>query len=143
MANVLLIVLLMISVVMIGLILIQRSEGGALGIGGGGGGAGGFMSGRGTVDLVSKLTAWVGGAFLLVCLLISISFNFENRDRSLLDTTNAQGELVPEQKTDKKPLNPNADSSKDVTPLGEAPTAKEETPKADNGTSEKKDEKPQ
>jgi len=44
MSNVLLIVQLIISIILTGLILIQRSEGGALGIGGGGGG--GLMSGR-------------------------------------------------------------------------------------------------
>ena len=143
MANVLLIILLIITVILIGLILIQRSEGGALGIGGGGGAGGGFMSGRGTVDMVSKLTAWFGGAFLLVCLLISISFNFENRDRSLLDTTNAEDELVPGEKTENTPLNPSADSSKDTTPLGEEPEAMDAKPEADSGTSENKVEKPQ
>jgi len=120
MSNVLLIILLIISVILIGLILIQRSEGGALGIGGGGGGGGGgFMSGRGTANLVTRLTAVFGTAFMIVCLLISISFNIENRDKSLLDTTGAEQELITDEKTEIDPLNTTPDSAKDDTPLAD------------------------
>ena len=119
MSNVLLIILLIISIILIGLILIQRSEGGALGIGGGGGGGGGLMSGRGTADLVTKMTAFFGTAFMVVCLLISISFNYENKDKSLLDTTGAEAEAVIDQKTENDPLNTTPDSAKDDTPLAD------------------------
>ncbi len=120
MATVLLIILLIISVILIGLILIQRSEGGALGIGGGGGGGGGgFMSGRGTTDMVQKLTSVLGAAFLVVCLLISIAFNIQSRDKGLLDADSAQEELLQKQETENLPLNPTADSANDTTPLAE------------------------
>ncbi|PHR93358.1 MAG: preprotein translocase subunit SecG [Robiginitomaculum sp.] len=127
MANVLLIILLIISIILIGLILIQRSEGGALGIGGGGGGGGGLMSGRGTADLVSRMTAVFGGAFLLVCLLISIAFNVQQADTGLLDAQSAESELVTdtvgeqseEQKTENPLLNEEANSGNDTTPLAE------------------------
>lgn len=119
MSNVLLIILLIISVILTGLILIQRSEGGALGIGGGGGGGGGLMSGRGTANLVTRLTAFFGTAFMVVCLLISISFNYENRNDSLMDTTNAEQELVTDEKTEIDPLNTVTDSAKDDTPLAD------------------------
>jgi len=120
MSNVLLIILLIISIILIGLILIQRSEGGALGIGGGGGGGGGgLMSGRGTADLVTKMTAFFGTAFMVVCLLISISFNYENKDKSLLDATGAEVEAVTDQKTENDPLNTTPDSAKDDTPLAD------------------------
>jgi protein translocase SecG subunit len=46
MATVLLVVHLMIASALVAVVLLQRSEGGALGMGGGGGGAGGFMTGR-------------------------------------------------------------------------------------------------
>ncbi len=124
MANVLLVILLIISIILIGLILIQRSEGGALGIGGGGGG---LMSGRSSTDLIQRLTAIFGGLFLLTCLLISISFNFENRHKGPFDDRAATEELVkdvpavPDMTKDvdkaNKALNPPADSAKDVTPL--------------------------
>ena len=95
MANVLLVVLLIISIILIGLILIQRSEGGALGIGGGGGGGGGgLMSGRGTADLVSRMTAIFGAAFLIVSLLISISFNYQNQDAGPFNADAAQEEMA-------------------------------------------------
>lgn len=119
MSNVLLIILLIISIILIGLILIQRSEGGALGIGGGGGGGGGLMSGRGTADLVTKMTAFFGTLFMVVCLLISISFNYENTDKSLLDTTGAEQEAVIDEKTEIDPLNTTPDSAKDDTPLAD------------------------
>ena len=126
MANVLLIVLLIISVILIGLILIQRSEGGALGIGGGGGAGGGLMSGRGTADLVQRMTGIFGGAFLVVCLLISIAFNYQNQDTSLLDTSSAQEELLKTEKTANPPLNESESSAKDDTPLAE------DSPKAES-----------
>ena len=50
----------MIAVALVGLVLVQRSEGGALGIGGGGGG---FMSGRGAANLLTRMTA-----ILAVCV---------------------------------------------------------------------------
>ena len=118
MANVLLVILLIISVILIGLILIQRSEGGALGIGGGGGGGGGgLMSGRGTADLVSRMTAIFGAAFLIVSLMISISFNFQNKDKEILGVDNAQKELVQDADNANKTLNDGTVSDKDTTPL--------------------------
>ena len=127
MANILLVILLIICVILTGLILIQRSEGGALGIGGGGGG-GGFMSGRGTADLVTRLTTFFGAAFMIVCLMISISFNYENRNRSLLDAENAEQGILADEKTENDPLNPGPDSAKDTAPLVEDSVPVESTP---------------
>ncbi len=93
MSTVLLIVQLIISLILTGLILIQRSEGGALGIGGGGGG-GGFMSGRSAANSVSRWTAYLGAAFIANCLLLSIVFNTENQDISLIDDSNAVQSLT-------------------------------------------------
>jgi len=66
MSTVLLIVQLIISIVLTGLILIQRSEGGALGIGGGGGG--GFMSGRSATTSIARMTGILGAIFIINCL---------------------------------------------------------------------------
>lgn len=140
MANVLLVILLIISIILIGLILIQRSEGGALGIGGGGGG---LMSGRSSTDLIQKLTAIFGGAFLVTCLLISISFNFENRHKGPFDDKAATEELVKDvpavpdtaKDVDKanKALNESADSANDMTPLANETSGQnsDATPKKD------------
>jgi preprotein translocase subunit SecG len=141
MSNVLLIILLIISIILIGLILIQRSEGGALGIGGGGGGGGGLMSGRGTADMVTKMTAFFGTAFMVVCLMISISFNYENKDKSLLDTTGAEQEIVSDEITEIDPLNTSPDSAKDNTPLADDNSTAQTEEKSDaNGEEPPQDE---
>lgn len=89
MSTVLLVILLMLTVIMTGLILIQRSEGGALGIGGGGGG-GGFMSGRAAGTSIARATAVLGTIFLILSLLLSVFFARENRNDSRI---NADGEV--------------------------------------------------
>ena len=68
----LLIVHLIIAAAMVGVVLLQKSEGGALGIGGGGGGAGGFLTGRGTDNLLTRMTAGLAIAFFATSLLLSI-----------------------------------------------------------------------
>ena len=82
MSTVLLILQLVLSVVLTGLILVQRSEGGALGIGGGGGG---FMSGRSATNSIVKVTSVVGAIFVLNCIALTVVFNMENADTSILD----------------------------------------------------------
>ena len=56
MIKVVLVIHLIIAAAMIAIVLMQKSEGGALGIGGGGG-AGGFLTGRGTANLLTRVTA--------------------------------------------------------------------------------------
>src|SRR4029450_8936817 len=59
MTTVLLIVHLMIAAALVGVVLLQRSEGGALGVGGGGG----FMTGRGASHFLKRVRGRLGGAF--------------------------------------------------------------------------------
>jgi preprotein translocase subunit SecG len=61
MTTIILILHLMVAVALVGLVLVQRSEGGALGIGGGGGG---FMTGRGAANLLTRMTAILAAASL-------------------------------------------------------------------------------
>ena len=70
-ATVLLVLHLMIAAGLVGVVLLQRSEGGALGIGGGGGG-GGFLTGRGTANLLTRVTAGLAAAFFVTSLLLTI-----------------------------------------------------------------------
>ncbi|MEC9216443.1 MAG: preprotein translocase subunit SecG, partial [Pseudomonadota bacterium] len=73
MTAVLLTVHLMIAAGLIVVILLQRSEGGGLGIGGGaGGGMGGFMSARGTANLLTRTTAILAAAFMATSILLAI-----------------------------------------------------------------------
>ena len=92
MSTVLLIIQLIISLILTGLILVQRSEGGALGIGGGGGG--GLMSGRSATNSISRMTWILGTIFIINCLALSVVFNLENQNTSLIDDTNAVAPLT-------------------------------------------------
>ena len=101
MSTVLLILQLILSVVLTVLILLQRSEGGALGIGGGGGG--GLMSGRSAATNIVRMTTFVGLLFVLNCVALTIVFNRENSNRSLLEQATADapltGDRVPAETT--------------------------------------------
>jgi preprotein translocase subunit SecG len=85
MEAVVLIVHLLIAISLIGVVLVQKSEGGGLGIGGSGGGAGGMMSARGTANLLTRTTAVLAGAFMLTSLVLAIMAGGQNRPRSIID----------------------------------------------------------
>lgn len=61
---------LVVCIALIGLVLLQRSEGGALGMGGGGSGA--LMSGRGAADALAKMTQVAGFFFLVTSLSLTV-----------------------------------------------------------------------
>ena len=88
MSQVLLVVHLTLAVALIGVVLLQRSEGGGLGIGGGGGGGGGgmsgFLTGRGTANLLTRTTAILAACFMMTSIVLSILAGGGER-RSLLD----------------------------------------------------------
>ncbi len=79
---------LVIAVLLIVFILLQRSEGGALGIGGGGGGGGGLgglFSPRGASDTLTRTTAYLAVGFFVVCLALNIMVARTHRPASILD----------------------------------------------------------
>jgi preprotein translocase subunit SecG len=129
MSTVLLIVQLIVSIILTGLILVQRSEGGALGIGGGGGG--GLMSGRSATNSIARMTWILGTIFIINCLALSVVFNMENQNTSLLDDTNAVAPLTsPVDSPDT--TNPLADETLSAeTPTLEATPEVAEEPKKD------------
>ncbi len=72
---VLLIVHLVLAIALIGVVLLQRSEGGALGIGGGGGGGGGmsgFLTGAATANLLTRATAVIAALFIATSMGLAI-----------------------------------------------------------------------
>ena len=71
MATVLLILLIFVTLAMIGVVLIQRSEGGGLGIGSSQG-MGSFMTGRGTANLLTRATAILASLFFALCLALAL-----------------------------------------------------------------------
>lgn len=68
MSAVILVIHLMITLALVALVLLQRSEGGALGIGGGGG----FMTGRGTANLLTRATAALAAAFFVTSIALTL-----------------------------------------------------------------------
>ncbi|WP_119165463.1 preprotein translocase subunit SecG [Algihabitans albus] len=89
MEQILLVVHLLIAVVLIGVVLMQRSEGGGLGIGGGGGGGGGgmsgFMTGRGTANFLTRTTAILAACFMATSITLAILAGGHREGGSILD----------------------------------------------------------
>lgn len=82
MTTVLLILHLMIASALVGVVLLQRSEGGALGIGGGGG----LMTGRGAANFLTRVTAGLAVAFFTTSLLLTLLASRADRPRSIFET---------------------------------------------------------
>ncbi len=87
MTTVLLIIHLFVTLALIGMVLIQRSEGGGLGIGTSQG-MGAFMGGRGTANLLTRTTAVLGALFFGLSLALAVlnRGTVGGETRSLLDT---------------------------------------------------------
>jgi preprotein translocase subunit SecG len=85
-STVLLIIHLFVTLALIGVVLIQRSEGGGLGIGSSQG-MGSFMSGRGTANLLTRTTAILAVIFMGLSLTLALlNRGTSGPVRSILDT---------------------------------------------------------
>ena len=113
MQNVVLIIHLLLAVSLIGLVLLQRSEGGGLGVGGGG-----AMSGRAAATALTKLTWVLAVAFICTSIGLTIIQAQKASGGSVLDqlvpsTTQSSpadaGSLLPPSSKDAEPLLPVAD----------------------------------
>jgi preprotein translocase subunit SecG len=89
MQTVVILIHLMIVLAMVGLVLLQRSEGGGLGMGG----AAGFMSSRGTANVLTRATAILAGLFFATSLLLSILAGIERKPASIV--VSPPGPTVP------------------------------------------------
>lgn len=137
MQTVLIVVHLMIVLALVGVVLIQRSEGGGLGIGGGSG----FMSARGTANALTRTTAILAVLFFVTSLGLGLLARYQSKPTDILDrlptTTTTDGlldSLGPAKK--ETPADPNAiplgDDSSATTPAVDtkpaATTTTEEKP---------------
>ena len=104
MQTVIIVIHLMIVSAMIGLVLLQKSEGGGLGMGGGGGG---FLTSRGTSNVLTRTTAILAAAFFATSLLLSILAGWDRKPRSIIQDTGG----------------PTAPTSQPANPGGTAPLA--------------------
>ena len=105
MQTVIIVIHLMLVSAMIGLVLLQKSEGGGLGMGGGGGG---FLTSRGTSNVLTRTTAILAGSFFVTSLALSILAGWDRKPRSILQNN---------------PASPSAPASQPVNPGGTAPLA--------------------
>lgn len=90
MQTVLIVIHLMIVLALVGVVLIQRSEGGGLGIGGGSG----FMSARGTANALTRTTAILAALFFATSLGLGLLTRYRSRPTDILNripATQGQG----------------------------------------------------
>jgi preprotein translocase subunit SecG len=92
MHTVIILVHLMIVLALVGLVLLQKSEGGGLGMGSGGGS---FMSSRGTANVLSRTTAILAAMFFTTSLILSIVAGWDRKPRSILDGSSAPVPTAP------------------------------------------------
>ena len=83
MIAVLLVVHLFIAIALVGVVLLQRSEGGALGMGGGT--MGGLMTTRGSANLLTRVTAALAACFMATSILLAILSGSTQPQRSIMD----------------------------------------------------------
>lgn len=81
MQTVLIVIHLMVVLALVGVVLLQRSEGGGLGIGGGSG----FMTARGAANALTRSTAFLGAAFFATSLLLSLLASYSEKPADILD----------------------------------------------------------
>ena len=87
MQAILIVVELLVAIGLIIVVLLQRSEGGALGMGGGGSGLGGLFSPRGAADTLTRATTILAALFFLTCLGLNLLALHGRNETSLLSTT--------------------------------------------------------
>ena len=127
MTTVIIVIHLMVVVAMIGLVLLQRSEGGALGIGGGGGGSGAFMTGRGAANMLTRSTAGLAIAFFATSILLTLISRWEAGPVDIFESLPDQPAAATEE-TPAPPITSGGGSAEEMLRQLGGPT---ETPAAD------------
>jgi preprotein translocase subunit SecG len=95
MGSVILVIHLFLALAIIGLVLLQRSEGGGLGMGGGG--MGGLASPRGAANLLTRATGICAALFFCTSLILGIMAGAQgSRNTSILDELDQPGPAAVE-----------------------------------------------
>ncbi len=114
---------------LIGVVLLQRSEGGGLGIGSSGG-MGSFMSVRGTANFLTRVTAILAALFMAVCLILALVAKPVTAPKSIFDTQAPSAPAAPAPLTQAPaPVTPAETPTAPVAPAPAA-TTPVETPAA-------------
>jgi preprotein translocase subunit SecG len=128
--NILLVINVFVCVALIAVVLIQRSEGGALGMGGGGGPSG-FLTTRGAGDLLTQMTWILAGVFFVLSLAQTVlTGKLHGGAGSLVDHINVQSlDLSSPQPTKPGPAAPTTAPSTGASPPAlQAPTPQPQAP---------------
>jgi preprotein translocase subunit SecG len=108
----LLIVQIVVALLLIAVILAQRSEGGGLGVGGS---SSGFMTARGAADLLTRSTAILGGMFIVLSIVMA-AIAGATREPVKIDTSLA-GKVAPtQQQTQPAPAQPTPAPAQQANP---------------------------
>lgn len=91
MHTVVIVIHLMLVLAMIGVVLLQKSEGGGLGIGS----SGGFMTSRGTANVLTRATAILAAGFFITSLFLSIIAGHERKPTSIIGGTPGSSQSEP------------------------------------------------
>src|SRR5689334_1764983 len=110
-----------IAIALVGVVLLQKSEGGALGMGGGG--MSGFMTGRSTANLLTRTTAILGAAFFASSILLVLLTQTTRGPRSIIDQSGPGGGPIPT-----APLLPNLPAAPAAPAVPDAPAPASPTP---------------
>lgn len=140
METVLIVVHLMVVLALVGVVLLQRSEGGGLGIGGGSG----FMTARGAANALTRATAILAAAFFATSLTLSIVARYGEKPIDILDrvpVTNGGGGVLNQLPGTTAPTPPSSNTAPTppsgndaAAPAPAAPPAADSTtPPATNG----------
>lgn len=103
MQNVILAVHLILALLLVGVVLLQRSEGGGLGMGSGGGG-GGVMSGRAAATALGKVTWILAAGFIATSITLTIIAAGEGSTKSVIDQIGGTLPAAPEAPAPEAPL---------------------------------------
>ena len=92
MENIVLVIHLILAICLIGIVLLQRSEGGGLGMGGGGG----AMTGRQAANAMTKLTWVFAAAFLTTSVVLTVLAAQNSANSSVIDSLGVPAPATPE-----------------------------------------------
>jgi preprotein translocase subunit SecG len=102
MITVVIVVHLMVVLALIAVVLLQKSEGGGLGIGS----SGGFLSSRGTANVLTRTTAYLALTFFATSLMLSWIASLDRKPTSILNTGAPAGQTQPAAPGTNAPLAP-------------------------------------
>ena len=103
----------LVAIALVGVVMLQKSEGGALGMGGGG--MSGFMTGRSTANLLTRTTAILAALFFATSILLVVMSNAGRAPRSIIEDGGPAVPMAPG-----SPLTPGAPLAP-VSPVAPSP----------------------